>query len=179
MDEQINIRMLPTEAGRRDQDMKRLVAIINKEYDISEVGLWQKGTERTTVEEVKELTRNGEIAVAEMDGEIIGCVRATCQHTNVGEFGMLAVDSDYQDAGVGGKLIYFAEQQCAAANLEKIQIELLVPMEGSHPSKVILEKWYKRLGYKVVHTVAMDNLFPELAKMLKEPCEFLVFEKEL
>src|SRR5699024_11596673 len=56
-----------------------------------------------------------------------------------GELGMLAVDDKYQGTGIGRELIRFAEERGKKENLRKMLLELLVPIEGSHPTKVILE----------------------------------------
>lgn len=92
---------------------------------------------------------------------------------------MLAVDEEYQGIGIGRALIRFAEQKCREENLRMMQLELLVPEKGSHPTKIILENWYTRIGYHPVHTKTIDALFPKLVQMLATPCKFIIFQKEL
>ncbi len=60
-----------------------------------------------------------------------------------------------------------------------MQLELLVPQNGSHSSKSILENWYVRIGYRPVRMETIEALFPDLAQMLAVPSMFVVFQKEL
>jgi N-acetylglutamate synthase-like GNAT family acetyltransferase len=54
------------------------------------------GSVRTTVAEMAEFTSDGEIAVARLMGQIVGCVRVRRIDQETGEFGMLAVGDQYQ-----------------------------------------------------------------------------------
>jgi len=137
------------------------------------------GAFRTTAAEIAELTNSSEIAVAQSMGQIIGCVRIRRIDQETGEFGMLAVDDTYQGTGIGRQLIRYAEQKYKKEQLRKMQLELLVPQEGTHPDKVILGNWYSRIGYQPTHTENIDASFPRLAEMLAIPCKFIVFQKEL
>ncbi|WP_156520778.1 hypothetical protein [Oceanobacillus sp. Castelsardo] len=56
---------------------------------------------------------------------------------------------------------------------------MLVPQNGSHSSKSILENWYVRIGYRPVRMETIEALFPDLAQMLAVPSMFVVFQKEL
>ncbi|WP_240377102.1 GNAT family N-acetyltransferase [Bacillus piscicola] len=179
MIQSIEIHMLPKSASTNIEDMERLTNIINRVYAAAEGSLWSPGTVRTTVDEMTELTRDGEIAVARATGQIVGCVRIRQVDQEMGEFGLLAVDSDYQGAGIGRALIRFAEQKGQKEHLHRMQLELLVPEEGSHPTKVTLENWYTRLGYLPVRAETVAASFPKLAPLLATPCQFKVFQKEL
>ncbi|MDA3129623.1 GNAT family N-acetyltransferase [Aliibacillus thermotolerans] len=172
----ITISMFPSNAN---VDVERITNIVNRVYRTSENGLWKKEVVRTSMEEIREFIQHGEIAVAQTRDTIVGCVRIRQVHEETGELGMLAVDETYQGNGIGRALIHFAEKECKKENLQKIQLELLVPEEGAHPAKVALEKWYKRLGYQPVRTEMLETSYPKLAPMLAVPCKFIVFEKEL
>lgn len=175
----IDIQMLPYTASANEAEMEQITNIVNRVYAATEESLWKPGTLRTTVEEVAELTRSGEMAAARSEGRIVGCIRVRKIDEATGEFGMLAVDDEYQGSGIGRKLIHFAEQKCLNERLQKMQLELLVPQEGSHPDKAILESWYTRIGYRPDHTESVDASFPQLADMLAIPCKLIVFQKEL
>ena len=175
----IEIQMLPCNASTNMVDMEHITNIVNRLYAASEESFWMHGAVRTTVAEMAEFTSGGEIAVARSMGQIVGCVRVRRIDKETGEFGMLAVDDEYQGTGIGRELISFAEQKCQKEHLHKMQLELLVPLKGSHPAKVILENWYTRIGYHPVHTETIDASFPNLAQMLAIPCKFVVFQKEL
>lgn len=177
--QQIEIQMLSSHAHANIVDMKHVTSIINRVYAASEEGLWTHGADRTTVEEIVELTTRGEIAVARLKGNIVGCVRVQQLDEETGELGMLAVDDDHQGTGIGRELIRFAEQKCQKEHLRKMQLELLVPQEGSHPAKATLENWYTRIGYQPIRTMSFDDSFPRLAKLLAIPCKLIVFQKDI
>jgi len=175
----IEIQVLSCKESTNIVEMEHITNIVNRVYAASEESLWMHGAVRTTVEEVAELTSRGEIAVARLMGQIVGCIRVREIDQETGEFGMLAVDDEYQGTGIGSELIRFAEQKCKNAQLRKMQLELLVPQEGTHPAKVILKNWYTRIGYRPIHTDSIAASYPTLARMLAIPCKFVVFEKEL
>ncbi|WP_082918222.1 GNAT family N-acetyltransferase [Oceanobacillus sp. Castelsardo] len=92
----IEIQLLSSNASTNTMDMERITNIVNRVYKASEKGLWMHGAVRTSVEEMAEYTSNGEIAVARSMGKIIGCVRVRRLDEETGEFGMLAVDNQFQ-----------------------------------------------------------------------------------
>jgi hypothetical protein len=60
-----------------------------------------------------------------------------------------------------------------------MQLELLVPRAWRHPSKVFLDAWYRRIGYRVVRRTSLEELYPEVARQLATACDFVVYEKPL
>jgi hypothetical protein len=60
-----------------------------------------------------------------------------------------------------------------------MQLELLVPREWSHPSKVFLNEWYTRIGYRIDRTGSIEDFYPALAPHLATPCDFIVYHKDL
>ena len=60
-----------------------------------------------------------------------------------------------------------------------MQLELLVPRVGKHHSKVFLDGWYSRIGYRVVRTARLEEAYPDLAPLLATECDFVVYEKPL
>lgn len=175
----LEIRMLPQNASRDLDKMKYIANLVNRVYRIAEHGLYKQKANRTTVEDLQELTKKGEVAVAQLNEKIVGAIRIGQHDENTGELGMLSVDDAHQGQGIGRELISFAEQKCKNKGLATIQLELLVPEEGEHPVKKILEKWYLRLGYRPIYTDTIDSLFPQLNDKLAIPCNFIVFQKDL
>nr|WP_144926320.1 GNAT family N-acetyltransferase [Paenibacillus bovis] len=173
----IEIHMLPREASHNMEDLERIVSIVNHVYAVSEGGLWLGGAKRTSVEEIAELTRSGELAVAQYMGKIVGSVRVHRLDEETAGFGMLAVDEEYQGMGIGRDLIRFAEEKFQQEGFHKVQLELLVPQEGTHPAKEFLRNWYMRFGYQPVQTDSVAVSIPQLAPMLALPCEFIIFHK--
>jgi GNAT superfamily N-acetyltransferase len=159
--------------------MAQLTELINKVYATSEDGLWFAGADRTTVDEVATLTKAGQVAVARLDGRIVGCVRVQRLDSDTGEFGMLAADLAHRGTGVGRELVGFAERKCHDAGLTAMRLELLVPRHWSHPSKEFLAAWYTRLGYRIVRTGTIDETHPALAPLLATTCDFVIYGKAL
>jgi GNAT superfamily N-acetyltransferase len=159
--------------------VERITALVNLVYAASEEGIWQREATRTTAAEVAGLVGAGEIAVARLGGRIVGAVRVQALTERTGEFGMLAGDPAHRGLGIGRALVAFAEDHCRARGMTAMQLELLVPRAWSHPSKVFLDAWYRRTGYRVLRRTSLDELYPDLAAQLATECDFVVYEKPL
>jgi GNAT superfamily N-acetyltransferase len=175
----IAVELLDPAAAEDGVLVERLTALINDVYASSETGLWLDGSTRTTRPQVAALVAAGEIAIAKVDGALAGAVRVQRLSDVTGELGMLAADQRHRGIGVGRELVRFAEGHCHAHGMRAMQLELLVPRTWRHPSKVFLDDWYRRIGYRVVRTMEVDDMEPELAPLLATPCRFLVYEKPL
>lgn len=157
----------------------RLADLINDVYATAEAGLWRDDATRTTGPQLAELVEAGEIAVARVDGEIAGAVHVHAVSDDAGLFGMLAVAPEHRGVGVGGALVDFAERLSRDRGLAAMRLELLVPRTWRHPTKVFLDGWYRRLGYRVVRRTTLDESYRELVPLLVTDCELLVYEKPL
>jgi GNAT superfamily N-acetyltransferase len=172
----ISVRLLgPDDAGLAGG----LADLVNVAYEADEAGLWRDGTQRTDADEMRGLVVAGEIAVATLDGDVVGSVRVHDVADDVSEFGILAGDPDRRGVGIGSALVDFAESRSRDRGMRAMQAELLVPRELRHPSKVFLDAWYRRLGYRVIETRTVDEAHPELEPLLATPCDFVVYEKLL
>jgi GNAT superfamily N-acetyltransferase len=159
--------------------MQRIADLTNEVYAVAEDGLWTEGAARTTADEIAQLTRAGEIAVARLGGRVVGCVRVQRLDEGTGEFGMLAADPAHRGAGIGRELLRFAERKCRAEGLRTMQLELLVPRGWAHPTKEFLAAWYSRIGYRVARSGTIDEAYPALAPLLATPCDFVIYRKDL
>ena len=159
--------------------MTALSTMVNAVYAEAERGLWREGMARTSATELAELTTEGRIAVATVDGEAVGCVRVDRLADDLGEFGMLAADPRCRGAGVGRELVRFAEQTSLAEGCERMQLELLVPRDWKHPNKEFLAGWYGRLGYRLTHVGEPAQHLPDLAPLLATTCDFRIYHKDL
>jgi ubiquinone/menaquinone biosynthesis C-methylase UbiE/GNAT superfamily N-acetyltransferase len=175
----IEIQLLPTAAGDDATLIKRITDLINEVYAVAEHGLWTDGATRTTIDEVAELTRAGEIAVARLRGRVVGSVRIQRLDERTGEFGMLVADPACRGVGIGRELVRFAERKCSEDGLGTMQLELLVPRGWTHPTKEFLAAWYARIGYRVARTGTIDEAYPALAPLLATPCDFVIYQKDL
>ena len=54
-----------------------LTGLINDVYEVARAGLWRDGAARTTASEVAELIRAEQIAVAALQGQIVGSIRGS------------------------------------------------------------------------------------------------------
>jgi GNAT superfamily N-acetyltransferase len=173
----VEIEMLACDAG--DRAVADVTDLVNRVYAVAEEGLWRAGAARTTPAETADYMRRGEIAVARLDGRIVGSVRVHRLDDGAGEFGMLAADPAHRGMGIGGRLIQFAEGLIRRDGRETMQLELLVPKTWTHPGKRFLHEWYTRLGYRIVRTGDVDELYPALVPLLATPCDFVIYHKKL
>jgi ribosomal protein S18 acetylase RimI-like enzyme len=173
------IQLLPGAESANAELMARIAELINRVYAVAEDGLWTPGATRTTRDEVSELTRAGQIAVARLNGRVVGCVRVQRLDEGTGEFGMLAADPAHRGVGVGRELVRFAERKSSAEGVRSMQLELLVPRGWTHPTKLFLAAWYTRIGYRVARTGAIEEAYPALAPLLATPCDLVLYHKRL
>jgi GNAT superfamily N-acetyltransferase len=170
---------LPAAASDDATLIQRITDLTNEVYSVAEDGLRTDGAIRTTVDEIADLTRAGQIAVARLRGRVVGCVRVQRLDEGTGEFGMLAADPGYRGMGVGRELVRFAERKFRAEGLRTMQLELLVPRGWTHPTKEFLAAWYSRIGYRVARTGTIEEAYPALAPLLATPCDFVIYHKDL
>jgi GNAT superfamily N-acetyltransferase len=162
-----------------DSAVGEVTDLVNLAYAAAEEGLWREGTPRTTPAETTEFVRNGEIAVARLAGRIVGSVRIQQLDGGIGEFGMLATEPGHRGAGIGRRLIQFAEESSRERGLDIMQLELLTPKSWTHPSKQFLHEWYTRIGYRMVRTGSIEEQYPALAPLLATPCDYVIYHKKL
>jgi GNAT superfamily N-acetyltransferase len=159
--------------------VERLAALVNDVYAVAERGLWRDGVRRTSAPDIAALIRAGELAIARRGAVPAGCVRVREVAPATSEFGMLVAAPQERGTGVGRALLRFAEQAGRARGARTMQLELLVPREGSHPEKVRLKAWYGRCGYRRVRTVSIEAAYPALSPLLAVPCALEVLQKPL
>ncbi|MDA0632398.1 GNAT family N-acetyltransferase [Nonomuraea sp. MCN248] len=176
---QVEVRLLPAAAAGDGALVDELTELVNRVYRAAEEGLWAVEVSRTSTEEMAALIGAGEIAVARLDGRIVGAVRVRRLESGEAEFGMLATDPAHRGAGIGSRLVDFAEQLGRERGAEVMRLELLAPREGRHPFKEYLSRWYTRIGYRLVRVGLLEESYPELAPHLAGACDFRVYHKDL
>ena len=143
-------------------------------------GLWLDGAERDQhQDELVAMIRAGQLAVARLDGRLVGAVRLQRLDAGLGELGMLVASPEHRGVGIGRELVAFAERWARAQGLAQMQLELLVPQTWSHPVKEFLRGWYTRIGYEPVRGGRLGEAYPELEPLLATPCDFAIFHKTL
>lgn len=175
----IRIEMPSPAAARNGDLLPRLVELINRVYAVAEEGLWQAGTARVTAPEIADLVATGQIAVAHRGEDLVGSIRVHDVDADTSEFGMLVSAPEQRGTGIGRELVAYAERYARDRGRRAMQLELLVPRHGRHPSKDFLASWYARIGYQVLATRQFADAYPQLAPLLAIPCELLVYEKPL
>ena len=175
----IEVELLSRTAHSDATLMERISELTNEVYAVAEAGLWIDGATRTSVAEIAHLTGSGQIAVARMGGQVVGCVRLQRLDERAAELGMLCADPAQRGIGIGRELVRFAEGNARADGVSTMQLELLEPRDWTHPTKQFLAEWYSRMGYRIVRTGTMDEAYPELAPLLATPCDFVIYRKDL
>jgi GNAT superfamily N-acetyltransferase len=173
----LEIEVAPATAVEDERVVGEITDLINRVYATAEAGLWVDGAARTTTTETAEMIAADQIALARVDGQIVGSIRIQQLDDGVGEFGMLVADPAHRSKGVGSELIRFAEELSRRRGLTVMQLELLVPRGWSHPTKEYLHAWYTRIGYRPVRTGGVEEMYPHLAPLLATPCDFVVYHK--
>ena len=150
------------------EDAADVERIVNAAYDTGEDGIWRDGWKRIARESVEALIDRNEIAVARNNDKIIGSVRVLRLDETTAELGMLSVAPEAFGTGTGKALLTFAEQ---VYDTDFMQLELLVPRSGPHPSKVRLHEWYSRLGYREISRRDFDE------PLLVGPADLITYRK--
>jgi GNAT superfamily N-acetyltransferase len=169
----------PPAAADDGEFVAQIVDLVNRVYADAEKGLWQDGADRTNAPEVAAIVRTGQLAVARLDGRLVGAVRIQRLDHDLGEFGMLVASPEYRGVGIGRELVAFAEGWARDQGLSRMQLELLVPRTWTHPVKEFLHGWYTRIGYQPVRTGRLGAAYPALQPQLATPCDFVIYHKNL
>ena len=178
----IEVKISETSSLRHGQ-VETLTNLINSVYSISENGLWVSEDEgfpgRTSVHEIEDFWRAGQLAIAWQENQIVGCVHLTLIDARRAEFGMLVTHPEFRRQGLGASLIDYAEKWALNRGREIMQLELLTPKNWTHPVKRMLHDWYQRIGYQPAKSMSLSDTFPHLAPFLATPCNFTSYEKKL
>jgi GNAT superfamily N-acetyltransferase len=176
---QLSIEFVEPSAAEDRGLVADLAARINRVYAVAEEGLWRGTADRVTESELVEMIRRSEIAVATLDGRVIGSIRVRRLDDATAEFGLLVTDPEHRGIGVGRELVRFAERFAREAGLRAMQLELVAPKTWAHPAKTSLHDWYSRLGYRLVDKTDFADVNPRRAPFLATGCEFRIYQKPL
>jgi GNAT superfamily N-acetyltransferase len=157
----------------------QIVALVNRVYADAEKGLWRNGTERTNGRDIAAIMLAEQLAVARLDGRLVGAVVVQQLAPGLGEFGMLVASPEHRGVGIGKALVAFAESWARQQGLSQMQLELLVPQTWTHPVKEFLRDWYARIGYRQIRTDRLADAYPGWQPQLATPCDFVIYRKIL
>lgn len=180
----------PRTYADNSQLVAHITKFVNDVFEEDEGNLWDpdKNFQRTNAQEVEQLLRLGELALICEDtadatlpamSACAGCGRLSWVDDRTGNISMIAVAQRLRSQGTGRALMLFAEEHFRAAGAKMVQVELLMPLTWSHPSKVRLEAWYRRMGYQMIREEGLHVLHPQLAPLLSGPSILKIWQKPL
>jgi GNAT superfamily N-acetyltransferase len=175
----VQIERVSLETANSAVFIQLVTDMINTVYEIAESGMWKAGTPRLLASETAELVLKGEIFIAQISDKIVGCVRIRRINENTYEFGLLVCKRELQGQGIGSALVKYAESYARANGGKFMQLELLFPKTWQHKSKEILKSWYERMGYRIIRNENFEIENGRHAGCLLEPCNFVVFQRQL
>ena len=146
------------------EDAEKITRVINSAFRIAE-GFFLDGN-RIAQTEVEQLLGKGAFLLAEADAELNGCVYVELRGER-SYLGLLSVDPDRQQGGLGSLLMYEAENYCRERGSRFMDI-LIVSLREELPA------YYRKRGYVENGT----SPFPEDVPT-KIPCHFINMSKAL
>ena len=144
-------------------DAEALVPLINRAFEVEREFFTSA---RIDLAETLKHFDKGKFLLVECDGTLAGCNYVELRG-DVGYFGLLSVEPDFQGRGLGRILIEQAEEFCRDAGCSRMQIRVL-----NHRTE--LPPFYEKLEY---HTARVEEV--EQVPSARMPYHFIVMEKEL
>ena len=145
-------------------DAPQITAVINAAFRIAE-GFFIDGN-RITQAEVEESLTKGAFLLAETDGKLNGCVYVEMRGER-SYLGLLSVDPNTQQSGLGSRLMIEAERYCRERGSHSMDI-LIVSLREDLPA------FYQKRGYAENGTTPFPEDVPT-----KIPCHFINMSKPL
>lgn len=145
-------------------DAPQITAVINAAFRIAE-GFFIDGN-RITQAEVEESLAKGAFLLAETNGKVNGCVYVEPRGER-SYLGLLSVDPDYQQGGLGSLLMTEAEKYCREHGSHRMDI-VIVSLREELPT------FYQKRGYVECGTSPFPPDVPT-----KIPCHFINMSKPL
>lgn len=145
-------------------DAEAIVNVINAAFRKAESFLVDH--DRVESEDVLQFFSKGSFLVADEPGLLLGCVYVEVRGDRA-YLGLLSVDPNHQQAGLGSQLMTAAEQYCAKAGCRFMDLQI-VSVRRELPS------FYRRRGYVETGTAPFPaNLNPRVT------CHFVKMSKPL
>ena len=162
-------------------EIENLATLINLVYLETEKDYWpHDGTyERISSTQLSNYIANNQIIIATVKNHIVGFVHVYKLDNDRCGFGMLITQKEYRKLGVGKKLLTTVDNWAKDQNFKLIQLELLKPQNFIDKNKEFLKKWYQNIGYNYVEKTTYKKLYPKQANLLKIPCVFEIYHKNI
>lgn len=143
-------------------DAAALADLVNEAYAVEKSFV---DGERTTADEIAEMTQNGVFLVLEQAGGLAAAVYLE-RRGSIAYFGMLSVRPELQGMGLGKRLVRIAEALAEAGGASTMTLRIINLREE-------LGRWYRSLGYREVGTSPFNH------RQAKQPCHFVDMHKDL
>ena len=161
-------------------DIKKVYDIIIKGYELTEEEVWGKQYVRIFPDEFTELVNSGNIHVAVYNNQVAGGIYVYQIDDETYGFGLLASEFTLNGQGIGTALINAAEQLALQNKASRMAIEILRVKGVDVESKLILARYYERLGYVYTHSEdCICKIKPAKYKKLVAPSNFDFYVKRL
>jgi dTDP-4-amino-4,6-dideoxy-D-galactose acyltransferase len=163
-----------------EENRVEIYNMVNSVYKLFEADLWGDDYERISLNDLNTLIDQGSIAICVNENEVIvGVVKIILMDDEIGEFGMLVTKPSERGAGIASQLVSFSEEYVKSKGRIRMRLEILKPTSGHYPDKEKLDKWYSKIGYRMVSKEPFEKMYPKQAPKIKMECDFLVYLKDL
>ena len=161
------------------KDQSAVIAMANDVYASSEKEFWKEGYYRLNEEEFNRYEQAKWLYLAEIDDELVGCVLMRPVDKITTSFSMLICHPNHRKKGIGKTLVEHVFKTAREKNYQKMQLEILTPIDWVHKEKEFLKTWYTSLDFKLVKEVNFLDYYPNHGHFMKCPLLFSLYEKDL
>ena len=104
----------------KEEDLKEISKLFRVES--SKKPYFQKWTEKEALKKIKKIFEIGSIYICVLDRDILGFISIVSEGKKDAYIDEFYVDSNFQNQGIGGKLLKFAEENCIEKGVKKITV---------------------------------------------------------
>jgi ribosomal protein S18 acetylase RimI-like enzyme len=162
-----------------NHDEKVIISLANQVYYTSEREFWKEGYYRIDEQEYNHHLTNNLLFVGELDNEIVGVILMKQVDKTTTAFSMLICHPNHRKKGIGKTLVNHVLKTAKEKSYQKMQLEILSPLNWVHTEKEFLKTWYKSIGFKLIKEVNFLDYYPTQDKYMKCPLLFSLYEKDL
>lgn len=160
-------------------DQSIIIPLANKVYYDAERDFWKEGYYRIDEPTYREYIENEWLFVAKDNENILGCILLKPVDSTTTSFSMLICHPDHRKKGIASALVDFAMEKARKDGFEKMQLEILSPLDWVHAEKEFLKTWYGSMGFQLIREVDFLDYYPGHDRFMKCPLVFSLYEKEL
>ena len=162
-----------------NQDQKVIISLANQVYYTSEREFWKEGYYRIDEQEYNHHLNNNLLFVGELENEIVGCILMKQIDKTTTSFSMLICHPNHRKKGIGKTFVNHVLKTAKEKGYQKMQLEILSPLNWVHKEKEFLKSWYSSIGFKLIKEVNFLDYYPTHDKYMKCPLLFALYEKDL